>query len=645
MINKSINYGLNLLVFLLPLFFLPLTTNFYEFNKNFLLFLTVIFLYLVWAIKITLKKEIKLSRTLFDLPLIFLVLAFIFAAIFVSSNKIEAILTPGTTGTMILLTLFYFLITHHFSVISKRLLVTSLIASGAILGLIAVYQFLGIGEAYAPASWLKSKTWTPAGGPLPLITILVIAFPLAVNLFLKKIQKSFLAACLFGFATVLIFAGLTITIFQILPGKPNAVIILPYLTSWAIAIEAFKQSPLFGVGPANFLTAFNRFRPLAFNNYPFWTARFDTGSIYPLQLLTTTGIFGLIAFIWLVINILRYKNIKNVIFWCLLIDLGLLFLLPVNLLSLFIFFLLLADWAPKEKETIFKLRKMFWLPLALFSVLLVLGSYFATRVYLAEYYFKKSLTAAAKNDGLSTYNFQIKAISLNPKNADYHLIYSQTNLVLANALVSKPDLTDEEKKKISQLVNQAIREAKITTALGPKDARSWENLASIYQGLINFAQEADKWAILSYQQAILNDPGNPRLRLTLGSLFYALKNFDPAVQCFQDAVNLKPDYANGYYNLAAAYKELKKYPEAYQALQNTLNLLPANSADWQKTKNEIDELAKLLPAAQTGQITPQTESGQTELTQPQALPSPQMKPPIELPQESTPLIASPTPAY
>jgi len=115
-----------------------------------------------------------------------------------------------------------------------------------------------------------------------------------------------------------------------------------------------------------------------------------------------------------------------------------------------------------------------------------------------------------------------------------------------------------------------------------------------------------------------------------------LGNYDEAQKIFRVVVDLKPDYANGWYNLAAAYREDKKYQQAYQAMQQTLALVPTDSADWQKAKQELDELAKKLPSPTPTPTETQPEKQQEQLSKPEPLPSPIVKPPIELPQESTP---------
>lgn len=650
LLEKIILWGSIIFTFLIPLFFLPITVSFYEFNKNILLFLFATLALVAWALKIVLKKEIRLVHTPFGLPLLLLTIAFVLSTVFVSPNKAEALLTPGATGTILAATFLYFFLINNLSSEARNSLLNALSTAAAVLALIAVYQFIGIGEAIAPFAWMKSKLWTPVESPLTLTIFLLISLPLVLLPFFKKFRKSFLSAAAFGLAAVLICLGFVVTLYQILPPKGSSPILLPFLNSWAIAIEGFKQTPLFGVGPENFLTAFNRFRPILFNRYPFWDVRFEVSSSYPLHLLTTVGILGLIAFLWLVLKI--FSHLKpdrhffqklNSSFLSLLIIIPVMFFLPTSTLIIFVFFILLACSSAKTGETQQRLRKQFaFIPLILSLAIAATVFYLDGRAYAAEIYFKKSLDALAKNLGAETYNNQIKAISLNPQRTRFRFAYSQTNFALANALAARKDLSDQDRSNISQLVQQAIREAKIATVLSPDDAANWENLAQIYRNLINFASGADQWAIAAYQQAIRTDPVNPRIRVNLGGLFYALGNYDGASRQFQMSIDLKPDYANGYYNLAAAYREQKKYLEAYQTMQITVNLVPSNSPDWQKAKIELDDLAKKIPPQPTP--TPQpTGKPEEALTKPQPLPSPVIKPPLELPKESEPILPTEEP--
>jgi tetratricopeptide (TPR) repeat protein len=257
----------------------------------------------------------------------------------------------------------------------------------------------------------------------------------------------------------------------------------------------------------------------------------------------------------------------------------------------------------------------------------------------AEVHFRKSLIAAANNQASDTYRLQVRAIAKNPYRADLHQIHSQTDLVIANAIASNKNLSDQDRQTITQLVQEAITEARNGVILAPLDITAWENLNSTYRQLINFAQGADTWAIATSQQALRLDPNNPQLYLNLGGLYYSLGRIDDAINLFQASVSLKPDFANGFYNLSAAFKEKKDYQKAYEAMNQVIRIVPIDSADYQKVQKELEDLKQKLPKpTPTGKI----PSGESTLKLPEPLPSPKAQiTPIELPPpEETP---TPTP--
>ena len=203
------------------------------------------------------------------------------------------------------------------------------------------------------------------------------------------------------------------------------------------------------------------------------------------------------------------------------------------------------------------------------------------------------------------------------------------------------ELTDQDKQNIAQLIQQSIREAKIAVTLEPANTANWENLTLVYRSLINAAQGADQWTIAALSQAIMSDPVNPGLRIDLGGVYYALGKYDQAIRLFQQAAELKPDYANAYYNLSHAYLMKKEIASAYDAMRQTLSFTPQDSADYAKAKSELEELVKLLPKTNTPAASPEPVApARTQLQVPSPAPSPAA--PVTLPAESGPENATTT---
>lgn len=662
-LNRLINWIIIGLTFLLPLFFLPITTEFYTFNKQTLLILAAGVLLLLCLIKMAISRTLVFRKTILDLPVVLFTLAYIVTGLVADPHRVVALTAPTGTGTVLALAVLYFVITNNLkSRAMVRKVINAFIASAALLGLIAVYQFLGFGATLSSLPWLGDKLFTPTGGSLVLISVLTAGMGLVIVSFLKQFSSTkhqgWLSTIFTGGASIIIAVGLILTVYQILPGKETSLVMLSYRDSWSIGIEAFKRQPLFGIGPGNYLSAFNRFRPITFNNTDFWDVRFGNASVYPLELLTIGGLLVFGAYLLLFIKTLRlwlrtYRQ-KEGSLLPLLIGLALMMVVPWliagNLLILslsFIFLAMLAVTTGQEETVSFKSKTVSLIILGLGLLLVASSLYLWGRVYAADLAFRRSLNALAQNQGIRVYNEQIRAIDLNPYNPNYRRAYSQTNFALANSLAGQPEPTDQDRANITQLIQQSIREAKVATVLNPTNAINWENLAQIYQNLINFAEGADQWTIAAYRQTILTDPLSPRIRLNLGGLFFGLQNYEAAVRHFEDAVDLKPDFANGYYNLAATYRERGMYQEAYLAMQAVADLIPVDSVDYQTVRTELDELAAKLPVPE--EVQPEAE-GEPVLTPPSPLPSPAIEPPIELPEESAPEIppeeteASPTPS-
>jgi len=638
LINKIILWVSIFSVGLIPLFFLPFTSEFYEFNKNIFLVFSVFILLVLWAIKMVITKQVIIKRTIFDLPVIAIAVAFILSTIFSSPNKWETLWLPNGTGTIIILTILYFIIINNITKANRIKLLNSFIVSSVVLSLAIIYQFIGLGESFISETssfvFMRSKNWTPSGSILSLIAFLIPASVLLVSRFaliLKKSKEGKISLIHYPISILIIATALVISLRDVLIiSKP---LLLPLSTSWAIMIEAFKNGKIFllGVGPKSFLDAFSQFRPASYNLTDLWTIRFGVSSNFYLHLFTTVGILGFASLIWLITKVIKTKKYSPYILA--LFSIFLVFLAtPINFLVIFALYILLSLTAIDFSKTQYK-EKSKILPVIILALVVALSGtslYFAGRIYAAEVYFRNSLRNLALNDGTNAYNNQIKAIELNPFSDVYRISYSQTNLALADGIAGNPDISDQDRQTITSLIQQSIREAKVAVSLNQNKIINWENLSQIYRQLINFAEGADQWTIATYNQTVTLDPTNPELKLSFGGVYYALGQYDDAILWFQKAIDDKPNFANGYYNLAAAYKEKGDFQKAHDMMVVVTNLIPADSADYLKARTELEDLAKQLPEAE---LTEATEST-SQLTEPEVLPSPVISPPIELPEQS-----------
>ncbi|MGI5825812.1 MAG: hypothetical protein ACOX50_00160 [Patescibacteria group bacterium] len=635
-------------IFLLPIVFVPAFAESYDFGKQIVLLVGAFLAFVFWIAQSILDKKLVYKKSRYLTPSFLVLLTFVASTFVNSSNKTQSFATATGVGAILLCITLYSLLDN---LVKKKVVLWALLGSSLVLALVRIVLFLGNFNFPVNISALNlvlTRVWSPTGSLIAQAIFAFVMIPVGFSLMYEyvKQQKLPLAAGVFLINTLsLVGLGLS---FYLLTSEAKP-ILLPQGTAWAIALEGLKNSrfAVFGLGPGQFINAFTSFKSLGFNASDYWNLRFGSSSNWLFQLLTEVGIVGLLAYLLLTwrifkdgIKVFRAPRLSYsglAIYLSLVILLVAQLFIPLNFFLLALMFVFLGisrdeeqvslDFAPLGKLALLALVP----PVVLWAVML----FFAGKWSLASNYFLTSIKAANANDGVRTYNMQIKAIATDPSVPGYRVAYSQTNLALANSLAAKQDLTDQDRNTITQLVQQAIREAKAAVAVDPRNASAWENLASLYRNLINFAEGAEEWSVASYQQAINLDPLNPRLRVDLGGLYYSQQNWAQAANLFAQAVNLKSDWANAHYNLASALKEGGDLQNAKREYEVTQTLVTAESTDYQKVTTELEELKKRLP---TPTPTPANSKAAvpTPTPTPETLQTPQppaegINPPIELP--------------
>jgi len=653
-----------LIVFLVPIFVFSLAPNPFIIPKLVVMAFGISLILLIKVIRILLSGNLKLSIGNFDFAVFLILAAYLLSALFRTPNKMEAFLFPGTATAVIASGILYFLI-NQLDKKEKYNIKLALLGSGLLFAFITLVSSMGILSqlTFLPAL-IRSRTFNPEGGYLPSAIFLAILIPLGIGLIIEK--RSSYTKIFVAISMALIISAFGLAVFNLLPGKAYAPIFPGNNVSWPVAVDALKESPILGVGPSNYLTAFSRFRPIIFNSSKVWATKFTTANNFYLTLLTETGLLGLASILLIFFSV--YKVIKKELEqrksegWnlpqmanlaSLLLLLVIFVFLPATNLHMLIMFVLLAlitdvrttnlplvSQAPNINFTntnkITSRLPAFLVSLPIL-VAVILFAFYGSRVVLAEYRFKKAMNYAAKNDGQKTYQEIRKAITLNPYVDRYHAAFVQLNLSLANNVAQKKTVGDEDKKAISVFIQEAIAQAKATVALNPKRAGNWEILGQTYRAIIPLAKNADTFALQVYGQAVALDPINPNLRIALGSLYYSLKDYDTAERILELAVAVKPDLANSHYNLAFSYRDNGKIDKAINQMTIVLSLVDKNSKDYQTAKTALEDLEKAKP-------TKDAVSGEN-LTAPQVQPTPILKPPVELPAGSQPpaSVVSPTP--
>ena len=655
-VTKTVSLTSLKLAFLLsPIFFLPITTDFFSLQKQTLFTILTAISLTSWLIYNLATKSVRLTLSPMLLPLVLFSGSAITSAVINPPKSLD--IWTSRPALLITLAVFYLLSTTLIKSSKQiRKLLNIFIGISLALSFWGILSILGVFESSSLPAFLAVKSFSPVGSLLNLVSFLIIILPISLILAFKT--RTGPKKLAYFLSSGLIISAIILVGYQLLPNQTFPAVLLPKLAGWSIAIDTFKSKVLFGVGPNNFINQFTQFKPISLNQTDFWNVGYAVSANEYLQVMTTLGLagittLGLLIASWLKLSkrdsgtritatqmalnaavatsfILALFIPFTALTWIVLVSF-LSFtivinkskyltkikdvLVTINTITLVAPNQLASDIKRKSKSAILP-----WLIAIPTLIGLILATINISKIYAADYYFNQSLIAANQNKGNDAYNLQIKAINKAPNIDRYHTAYSNINLALANSLASQGDLTDQDRQTIGQLIQQSIREARASTQLSPNKASSWANLANIYRQLINFAEGADQFAQASYIRAIQLDPANPRLRLELGGLLYSLEQYEQSIIRFAEAIQLKPDFANAYYNLSNAYQQLNQPLEAYQAMEQVASLISPDSPDFTKAQEELSTLKTQLP--QTPSQEAEADQPLQDLTQPSPLPSP-----------------------
>ncbi len=674
--------GITLLA--LPLFFLSTTTDAFVFPKQILLSVSVSILAVLFGVRTIIEGKIKFRTTPFDIPVLLLTI-FALISSFISINRADSL-----TAFMpfLFVALLFFLITNTVKQENSLLFIISALVLGTSLS--ALLSVLSYFKIYIlPFPYTQVTYFNTFGSLLDQAIYYALILPITAYFIVslikilssrKKISpeeaKNMPISAAFSVSFLVILAGLAITAYQLMTTQKP--LILPLETGFQTAFAAISQDNgrifwgfLFGSGFGTYLTDFMRFKSAAYNlSQDLWSFTFFRSSTFILELLATTGITGLLAFIFLIFRILKERNF----FIPLIIAVVLSILLPFSFTTIILFFVLLGIFAAtrahnnpeKFAETEFyfvalkrgllaartegesislntterKYSKL--LPIFLFLVLISLVGfplYFSARLLISDILYKNSLVAYSQNNGLQTYNLQLVAINVYPYRDLYYRGLSQTNLALANALAlqQKEGKADAQaQQNILLLIQQAINAGRNATTIAPTTSFNWSNLSSIYRSLIGFGQNADQFAVQTNQQAIALDPNNPQQYIDLGGIYYQLGLYDDAIRQFQISINLKNDYANAYYNLGHALEAKGNLKEALSTYQAVKTLVANNKESNDKITAEIQALQNKLNQEVANQNAVQNPPSGTAGNEPLEINKPQTQLPERKPQVSIP---------
>ena len=356
-VELILNYFPVALVFLMPVFFLTTSTEFYEYNK-FVLFLTgTILLTLFWVLKLLLKTKVYVTKSNLDTP-IWLYLGVFTLATFLSANQIDSIFgsqtkwVPSLIALVTFILYFYVISTNMRSLQAIKYAIYALMAGGSISSLVVVLSNFGV--KLGSAEFVKIATFNLAGSleiaalvasmsllfgisvffntkssvnkglslytiiiniialtliwHVPALIVTLIGFIYLVVTFVRNLKNIKVElATIIGFTVIwLVLLALPATSKTIKSGAFALEPTLDVQSSWAMSASVLRDRPIWGMGPNTFGMVFSQNKSLQMNEGALWDYKFTRPYNQVLEDLSSIGLLGLLVSIYFMYRLFEF---------------------------------------------------------------------------------------------------------------------------------------------------------------------------------------------------------------------------------------------------------------------------------------------------------------------------------------------------
>jgi len=396
-------------------------------------------------------------------------------------------------------------------------------------------------------------------------------------------------------------------IVTLLSPQPYAEIVLPPSLSLTIATETWKEgarSALLGVGANRFSNAYFMHKPDGINNTPLWDSSFESGFSHITTFFTTTGVFGLISWLFLLVAVilsayrLLRSNTEGVkAYLGQSIALGSLYLFAVMSIYLpnfgvvaltFLFLGALMSFRISEDnasafQIVLPVAKGWGIAmvplLVLVGISLSVWNFDITRALRSEAVYQNARFLANQGNTKDAATEVSRAEELGPRDAQYRLITDLHLLELQRVLAEAPSSPEALQAKVLELAQNASAASQKAVEFDGTNYLNYVSKASVGDLFATLNIDRVRTAQIArdaYIDATRFNPFSPRLEFAIGRAELLLENRQGALLHLNKARDLRPAYPEAIAALAELNRQDGNLDKAIEIATAGLQSDPSN---------------------------------------------------------------------
>ncbi|MBI2046466.1 MAG: tetratricopeptide repeat protein [Parcubacteria group bacterium] len=362
-----------------------------------------------------------------------------------------------------------------------------------------------------------------------------------------------------------------------------------FATTYTLFKDTIAAHPFFGVGPNRFTNQWLLLKPDAVNTSPFWNVDFAFGISVIATFAITAGIVGLLVWIIFLTQVLyvgfrksfafssdRFSHYLAVSSFLVSVYLWIFMLVYVPSNALVgLAFLMTGAWIGLlvslggYKQIRFSFSKNPQRSFVSVLIILVLGIGCIAGIYMiwqkmdAAISFEKSSALFAAGD-ISNASIAMERAARLGGNALYYRSLADIHIAALSGIKEKVNLSiDEARSQFQTVLGAAIENARQAIGYDATDYLNLMSLARVYESVVPLGiSGAYENAKRAYEEALLYNPKNPVLPLSLARLALLQGNHDEARVQISRALTLKNNYTDAIFLLSRIEADEGKIADA-----------------------------------------------------------------------------------
>lgn len=377
---------------------------------------------------------------------------------------------------------------------------------------------------------------------------------------------------------------------------------------WKTSLSAIAAKPALGFGPDTFRHVYLRYRPRSWFKTLAEKVPFDKAHNEFIQIATSQGLLGILAFCWLIvaffwqtifkISSLEKEATEERALLLVGIVAGVVAYLAQIQFSFSVFSYTFLFWIMPGLGSLLTYSKRQQLPQveinlakqpepkawqsAVYTCVLVaavISIYFAVLPLVAELHIRRGTTKLRDNLNREAAEEFSQAVKLNPSEVRYwvYLAYAYSQ----ESLSSQGQLN-------YQIYNQAIDAFNHAEQANPLEEDTFFFRANLNLNIGETLSNPKFFdlVIADLNQLLRRNPYDPETHYSLGLAYADKKMYDQAIKNWQIAISIDSKMSGAYYNIARAYQLKGNLKEARKYYQKAIDLNPDDT----NTRKALEEL-------------------------------------------------------